>query len=130
MAENTLGAESARVTDTTNKTDMHSAVQSLIKACGNPVFDTKYKWEVLQHHWDAAEILWRADHPDFAPDEMADVSADLAAALMETPAPHAAALRWKLDYVLAPSHGDTTECYTKDYVAQTVADYRRLLGDA
>ena len=50
-------------------------------------------------------------------------------ALMAMPAPDGAALRWKLDKVLECDSDDSTPCWTRKYVAQTVGDYQRLLGD-
>ena len=51
-------------------------------------------------------------------------------ALMAMPAPDCNALRWKLDKVLEADSDGSTPCWIREYVAQTVADYQRLLGDA
>ena len=51
-------------------------------------------------------------------------------ALMAMPAPDRSALRWKLDKVLEADSDGSTPCWIREYVAQTVADYQRLLGDA
>jgi len=52
-------------------------------------------------------------------------------ALMETPAPTLSALRWKLDLVFAVEPGDDShDAWSVDFLAQTIADYRRLLADA
>ena len=51
-------------------------------------------------------------------------------ALMVMPAPDGGALQWKLDKLLEPENDGGTPCWSRDYVQQTVADYRRLLGDA
>ena len=54
---------------------------------------------------------------------------DAEAALMDLPAPDLAALRWKLDQTLRID-GDSTPCWSAEYVRQTVADFRRLCGEA
>ena len=54
---------------------------------------------------------------------------DAEAALMDLPAPDLAALRWKLDQALRID-GDSTPCWSAEYVRQTIADYRRLCGEA
>ena len=51
-------------------------------------------------------------------------------ALMEIPAPHHAALLWKLDIILGVEPGESFEAWNEEYLRQTVADYRRLLGEA
>jgi hypothetical protein len=56
--------------------------------------------------------------------------ADAESALMDIPAPDLEALRWKLDQLLEPNSEHSTAAWSRDYVAQTVADYHRLLGDA
>jgi hypothetical protein len=62
-------------------------------------------------------------------DRLVDVASDLECAVMETPAPDLAALRWKLDRLLEPDDPDaSTPCWNKDYVRQTIEDYQRLLG--
>lgn len=57
-----------------------------------------------------------------------DVMCERADALMGFPAPNLQALCWKLEKVLEPedSH-DSTPCWNKSYVRQTVEDFRRLL---
>ena len=50
-------------------------------------------------------------------------------ALMHMPAPDLAALRWKLDQALM-IEGDSICPWSADYVRQTVADFRRLCGEA
>lgn len=50
------------------------------------------------------------------------------AQLLATPAPNRAALRWKLDRLLAIDAGRTSS-WSAVYVSQTVADYQRILGE-
>lgn len=64
---------------------------------------------------------------EHALDPLAERYADAESALMELPAPHAGALRWKLDKLLAEA-GDYTPSWSADFVRQTLDDYRRLLG--
>jgi hypothetical protein len=65
-------------------------------------------------------------------DELSERAADEQTALLNTPAPDLAALRWKLDHLfwLEPDEPDaSTSSWRRKYIAQTVADYRRLLSD-
>ena len=55
------------------------------------------------------------------------MAGDLVAQLLAMPAPDKVALQWKLDWFLA-DQGGTTASYATGYVAQAVADYRRILG--
>ena len=128
MTIETLGADSAPVTPSTPKADLRAATASLIQACSNEMFSDKYKWDSLLNQWNAVDTICRLRHPDFNIDELGSIADDLQVALMATPSPDAEALRWKLDYFLAPIGGGSTDSYPPDFVAQTVADYRRLLG--
>ena len=87
-------------------------------------------------HYDVYIRRQNADHSYGIPDNISDrgealidemVNAE--GVLMDMPAPDRAALRWKLDIVLEPGE-EFTPSYSANYVAQTIADYRRLLGDA
>ncbi|RIV83372.1 hypothetical protein [Aurantiacibacter zhengii] len=76
------------------------------------------------------EVVAKAHDYHAAHDELerlCDVFCDAQSALLDMPAPDAEALRWKLDKVLEPCHGGT-QSWSWSYVAQTVEDYRRLLG--
>lgn len=104
-----------------------------------------YEKTTWQPEWDRSEALLKSvggsreellkSHPDWAVgpeinDEMErlqGVRYDLRNALMDARAPHAAALRWKLDVVLEDD-GDSIQCWSRKFVAATIADYRRLLG--
>jgi hypothetical protein len=61
--------------------------------------------------------------------ESIDDAGELIGQIMATPAPDAAAVRWKLDYILDASGGSSAS-YAADYLQQLVADYRRALGEA
>ena len=50
--------------------------------------------------------------------------------LIGMPAPNRAAVRWKLDYLLGTDHDGYNSAWSESYIRQTIADYRRLLGDA
>jgi len=80
--------------------------------------------------WEALVVRLREveDPAVEATDETIELAGDLATALMAMPAPNAAALCWKLDYLLAVGLGDSTGSYSADFVRQTVDDYRRMLG--
>lgn len=81
----------------------------------------------------------REQHPDqFVPDELdnrlekfgTEIS-DAEWELMSMPAPDEQALAWKFDHILGVgSKQDSTPSWSREYVAQTIADYRRLLGEA
>lgn len=62
---------------------------------------------------------------------LVEAFSDTERALLDMPAPDGAALRWKLDRILDGGiNGPWTESYARDFIRQTVVDYRRLLGDA
>ena len=64
-------------------------------------------------------------------DSASDRYVDARDALMQTPAPNLAALRWKLDELLnADDMDEGTPSWDASFVAQTIADYHRLLVDA
>ena len=50
--------------------------------------------------------------------------------LRNTPAPDLAALRWKLDYLLADDDSGNMTAWSMEQIAQTKADIARLTGDA
>jgi len=67
-------------------------------------------------------------------DQSADEVADARRALLDMPAPELSALRWKLDHVIT-FEGDVgddeyMESWSRDYVEQAIADYKRLLPAA
>ena len=70
------------------------------------------------------------DADDEEAERLGEALAEAEGALMELPAPDRVALRWKLDKLFEPEAGDSTPCWSMDYVRQTIADYQRLLGDA
>jgi len=67
-----------------------------------------------------------ADLCDSSVDELDDADRQL----MRMPAPHGAALKWKLQEIIEVGADGFTGSYSADYVAQTLADIARLLGDA
>lgn len=85
-------------------------------------------WAHLIDEFQAVEAIPRDD----VTDESIDLAGDLIGKIMAMPAPHNTALRWKLDYLLSTDwNGErSTGAYSADYVAQTVADYRRVLGNS
>lgn len=60
-------------------------------------------------------------------DELADAVSEAEGALMAMPAPHGRALLWKLEHLNEVSDGSTSG-WSAEYVAQTMADARRLLS--
>jgi hypothetical protein len=60
-------------------------------------------------------------------ERLCDVFADAERALMNMPAPHLQALRWKLDQVIVIENGEMTS-WTTQWVAQTQRDIQRLLA--
>lgn len=69
------------------------------------------------------------DEADEKADELGDREHDARWALMNMPAPTLPALLWKLEYLLT---SDESGCasWSNEAMAQTVADMRRLLGEA
>lgn len=84
----------------------------------------------------AARAKWQKDSGYEAASEFFEALAskryDLQTKLMATPAPDLPALRWKLDVALQSEDLDGEEpslaCWNMRYLEQTIADYRRLLG--
>ena len=108
-----------------------------------PAYEAEQAFEKshgLEHgkpgYWEARkELLAKRDYtlPENITDEYERlITAQCAEedALMAMPAPDRTALRWKLDKVLECDSDDSTPCWTRKYVAQTVADYQRLCGGA
>lgn len=62
-------------------------------------------------------------------DKLGDREHETRWALMEIPAPTLPALFWKLEYLLASADAQTGS-WSNQAIAQTVADMRRLLGEA
>ena len=96
------------------------------------------QWRIAKRRhmldWDAYRAMPYSDSEADIASEMSTMSGDALAAaesaLMELPAPNLAALRWKLDHILEPDSGsDETPGWSMGYVRQTIADYRRLLGE-
>lgn len=87
----------------------------------------------VQAYRDADEAHRRTSGMDAADDridELCTADADAECELMNMPAPHRAALRWKLDRIFEPD-GETLEtmpAWSGDFIRQTIADYQRLLG--
>lgn len=86
-------------------------------------------------YWEQREAIvtkYGTSHrvPDALHDEMerlTEIYSDAETALMETPAPDAPAVRWKLDRLLEVDSLGSTPCWSREYVQQAVADYQRLL---
>lgn len=81
------------------------------------------RWAILVARLEAID---RVPGPD-DDDSLIDEAGDLITKIMAMPAPDAAALQWKLDYLLNDG-GESTGSYIAEFVAQTVADYHRFLG--
>ncbi|WP_333837373.1 hypothetical protein [Novosphingobium sp.] len=111
-----------------------------------PATDYRLAWDAALRRVQLADFEWRtkSDAIDAmdrssaawaqANDELealVETFSDAEIALLDTPAPDRIALQWKLDRILDGGiNGPWTESYSADYIRQTVADYRRLLGDA
>ena len=98
-------------------------------------------WDAAMARWHAAEADAAAFHAPFAPDykmpeeavaeanRLDEVASGLQFDLMNMPAPHFAALRYKLEHLLKDDDG-STNIWASDFVAQTRRDIARLLGEA
>ena len=62
-------------------------------------------------------------------DQICDIESDARWELIHMPAPDRLALLWKLEYLFEGSNG-SLDPYGLDHLAQTIADCRRLLGEA
>ena len=85
------------------------------------------RWKATLAEFEALNWVQEPDETDGTDDDI-ERAGMLSRRLMEMPAPDRSALRWKLDYILAEENGCAS--YTAGYLAQTLADYRRFLGDA
>ncbi|MET3287050.1 UNVERIFIED_ORG: hypothetical protein ABIC34_003871 [Sphingomonas sp. 1057] len=61
-------------------------------------------------------------------DQVVAVQEKAHTALMTTPAPDNAALLWKLEYLFSGDGQGSVDPWSLDFCAQTIADFRRLLG--
>ncbi len=83
-------------------------------------------WDALLAQYLAVEAI----PIDEATDETIDLAGELSIQIMAMPAPDNAALIWKLDYILEPNDkNDSTPSWSKDFIEQAVADYRRILTE-
>lgn len=81
--------------------------------------------------WDALIArLAEVEAQESVVDDDIDEAGDLIEKIMAMPAPNADAVRWKLDYVLDTKDGSFSDSYAPSYLEQTIADYRRFLGEA
>ena len=62
-------------------------------------------------------------------DELIEQAGDIVSELLETPAPSSAALLWKVRYLLAAEPGRGTGSWEAEFVAQTLTDCTRFLGE-
>lgn len=103
------------------------------------------RWGAAKQRLHLAEIRFNSDwdtytglpngHADkrswgFIIDQSSDEMGEAKRALLDTPSPDLAALRWKLDQVITFTDDDEEEYmdqWAKKLVVQTIADYRRLL---
>jgi hypothetical protein len=83
------------------------------------------RWNALVAEFDAVNAI----KGDDITDEIIERAGDLIGEIMDMPAPDTESVRWKLDYLLDPSDGSEPGAYSREYLAQTVADYRRFLAD-
>lgn len=101
-----------------------SALPAIFVAEANP----RAAWDSAIAKLQAFEVAFEA-HPD-PDDDMLDAWGDTVSDVMKMPAPDRRALRWKLDRVLEIDADGYTTSFSRDYVEQTIADCRRLMGDA
>lgn len=85
------------------------------------------QWDAAMAEYSAALAATEADPDD---DDAGFAFVDAEARLLNLPAPDNAALRWKLDRVLEAHPETGLKPWAASHLRQTIADYRRLLGDA
>lgn len=91
----------------------------------------------LPNYFEKRRDLWAThgtahrvpDHVDERLDALCSHCSDLQDAVMQTPAPDLAALRWKLDRLLVDDCTECTSAWSYNYVAQALADMARLLPE-
>lgn len=93
-------------------------------------------WDRLMAQRDAAEVEYRSADTFYNPgsdvefdrlDQLCERFCNLEDQLMQMPAPHLRALRWKLDLLLRDDEDRTTASWATSYVEQTRRDIARLL---
>lgn len=85
-------------------------------------------WDAKFSEWKRAHhAAYEIPHEGDAPDTLADAEGDAWLRLMFTPAPHHAALTWKLDYLFS-SEGESgySASWRIDIVEFVIADAKRL----
>jgi len=95
------------------------------KADYRAALSTFTRWRQLD---DAAQEASGLKREDAALTAAVDELGAADTALMQTPAPHGPALLFKLEKLLEIEEDDTTAGWSAAYVAQTLADARRLLN--
>lgn len=110
-------------------------IKEHIAARQNGEDETSTNWRHVKLRHTIAErayAAWRPNEDMNQPedvkkgDELAGIQYEAEKELIALPAPDRTALLWKLEYLLK-GDGDSVECWSLDFVAQTVADCRRLL---
>ncbi len=110
-------------------------IKDHIAARQNGEDDTRANWQRVKLRHTIAERAyagWRPNEDMHNPedvkkgDELAGIQYDAEKELIAMPAPDRPALLWKLEYLLR-GDGDSVDCWSLDFVAQTLADCRRLL---
>jgi hypothetical protein len=87
------------------------------------ISDPVQYWNDLIRRFEENEAI-----EDDGTDDAIDRAGVLIQELMDMPAPNAAAVRWKLDYIFSDGE-ESTASFRKDFLHQMFADYRRFLGD-
>ena len=113
-------------------------IKDHIAARQNGEDETRANWQRVKLRHTIAERAYAAFRPTENPDseedakkgdELAGIQYEAEKELIALPAPDRPALLWKLEYLLR-GDGDSVDCWSVDFVAQTLADCRRLLGEA
>lgn len=110
-------------------------IKEHIAARQNGEDETRTNWTRAMRRCTIAQRVYATFRPTEDPDceqdvrkgdELAGIQYDAERELVRLPAPDRTALLWKLEYLLK-GDGDSIELWDMDFIAQTVADCRRLL---
>ena len=94
-----------------------------------PSHASSVAWDALFAEWKRAETLYHNNTDAAADHVLSETDNRLWKRLMKMPAPHSAALLWKMDYLWGEDQQDgMSDAWSMEIVDPVLRDARRLLG--
>lgn len=106
----------------------YEAVEAEATACEEAHVRARARWLAEKPSTDANREAYGVDIAIQRSNEADDAAAEALTQLLNTPAPDADALAWKIHYLFDPEHGNFAGAFNHDYIKQTLADAVRLAG--